>query len=189
MLPSITERLHRGRLRLAGLLGPVDYTADGPYRRPPELYLRLQRVGSLLTALGLTPRYAVALEVPGRRSGVVRRTVLVRVELAGRHFVVSLGGESEWVRNVRAAGGRVVVGRRGQRRAATLVELPAADRPAVIRAYLMRAGRAGRSWGTATEARHYFGVAAAPSTEELDRVAHRYPTFRIDYDGSPPAPP
>ena len=114
---------------------------------------------------------------------MIRRTQLVRVDLDGEQYLVSLSGESQWVRNVRAAAGRVVVGRR-VRRAATLVEVPVADRPAVIRAYLGRAGRHGRSWGTAGEARHYFGVDAVPTDEQLRRVVERFPVFHIRYDGS-----
>jgi deazaflavin-dependent oxidoreductase (nitroreductase family) len=135
-------------------------------------------VGWLLIRLGLSPRCAVVLEVPGRKSGLVRRTALVRVELGGSRYLVSLSGESEWVRNVRAAAGRAVVGRR-RRCAVVLVEVPPAERPAVIRAYLRRAGRTGRSRGAANEARYYFGVAADPSMQELTAVADRYPVFRI----------
>jgi deazaflavin-dependent oxidoreductase (nitroreductase family) len=172
---ALAERLECGR-PLAGFVGPVDYTALIHYRRTPRLYQRLQPVGWLLTRLGLSPGYAVVLEVPGRRTGVIRRTQLVRVDLDGEHCLVSLSGESEWVRNVRAAGGRVVL-RRRVRRAATLVELPPADRPAVIRGYLHRAGAAGRSWSRVGEARHYFGVDAEPSDEQLREIAGRYPTF------------
>lgn len=174
-----------GRGRLGGILGPVDYAAPARYQPTPPIYQRLQPVGWWLTGLGLSPRYAVVLEVPGRRSGVIRRTQLVRVDLDGEQYLVSLSGESQWVRNVRAAAGRVVVGRR-VRRAATLAEIPVADRPAVIRAYLGRAGRRGRSWGTAGEARHYFGVDAVPTDEQLRGVVERYPVFHIRYDGADP---
>src|SRR3712207_8118606 len=46
-----------------------------------------------------------------------RRTNLVQARHDGRDYLVSLTGESEWVRNARAAGGRVVLARRGRRRA------------------------------------------------------------------------
>jgi hypothetical protein len=59
---------------------------------------------------------------------VIRKTNLVLAEHDGEGYLVALAGESEWVRNVRAAGGRVVLGRRGQRRAATLVEVPVKQR-------------------------------------------------------------
>lgn len=167
---------------LDGLTAPVHYSRPGVYRPPPPPYQRLQWLGPLLTAADLSPSYVVTLEVPGRRSGVIRRTSLVRVELGTDGYLVALAGESEWVRNVRAAGGRVVIGRR-QRRAAALVELPPQDRPPVLRAYLFRAGRRPGSAQVAVEAQYFFGVSADPSVEELRAVADRYPVFRIVEEG------
>lgn len=178
-------RAQRPSRRWEGFGGPVDYTASTRYRRPPHLYLRLQPLGWLLTRLGLSPGCAVVLEVPGRRTGLIRRTQLVRVALDGEHYLVSLAGESEWVRNVRAADGRVVLGRR-ERRAATLVDVPPTERPAVIRAYLRQAARTERA--RADAARHYFGVPDKPSDEELRRIANRYPVFRVRYGGSEDPP-
>lgn len=170
------------------VLEPVDYSADVPYRRPAPLYLRFQWLGFLLTRLGLSPGYVALLEVPGRRSGVIRRTNLVRATHDGRHYLVALGGESEWVRNVRAAGGRVTIGRR-VRRAATLVAVPVAARPAVIRSYVLRGGRRPGSRSVTREARFYFGVGPDLREDELAAVAGRYPVFRVVYAGEGPATP
>ena len=84
------------------------------------MYLRFQPLGTLLTAVGISPHYVITLEVPGRSSGLIRRTTLVRVARDGGRYLVALAGESEWVRNVRAAG-RVVLGRR-HRHAARLAD-------------------------------------------------------------------
>jgi deazaflavin-dependent oxidoreductase (nitroreductase family) len=165
------------------LLEPVNYSADVAYRRPAPLYLRFQWLGFLLTRLGLSPGYVTLLEVPGRRSGVIRKTNLVRATHDGEHFLVALGGESEWARNVRAAAGRVTVGRR-VRRAATLVEIPPAERPAVLRSYVLRAGRRPGSRSVTREARFYFGVGPELRDDELAAVAARYPVFRVDYAGT-----
>ncbi|USX53938.1 nitroreductase/quinone reductase family protein [Lentzea sp. HUAS12] len=168
----------RKRRITGGLIGPVDYTARTRYRRTPSLYQRLQPLGWWLTKHGLSPSYVVTLEVPGRRTAVIRRTSLVQVVLAGQRYLVSLAGESEWVRNVRAAAGRAVLGRT-QRREVTLVEVPVDDRPPVIQAYLGRAGRTGRSWGRAAEARYYFGVSTEATLDEIAAVAAHYPVFRV----------
>ena len=66
-----------------------------------------------------------------------------------------------------------MLGRR-ERRAAVLTELPPAQRPPVLRAYLLHAPRR-----RAQVARHYFGVTADPSDAELLAVADWYPVFRI----------
>ena len=169
-----------------GFFRPVDYSRRVRYRRPPNMYLRLQWLGPLLVGRKIVPKYVVILEVRGRRSGVIHRTTLVRVEHDGEYFLVALAGESEWVRNVRAAAGRVVVGRK-ERRAATLVEVPSQERAPVIRAYLLRAGRQAGSKAVANEARYYFGVSADPSLEEIQPVVEHYPVFRIVQDGGLPA--
>lgn len=173
-------------VRRRPVLEPVDYSADVPYRRPSRLYLRLQWVGFLLTRLDLSPRYVALLEVPGRRTGIIRRNNVVRATHDGCHHLVALGGESEWARNVRAAGGRVVIGRR-VRRAATLVEVPVAERPAVIRSYVLRAGRRPGTRAVTREARFYFGVGPELCDDELAAAAVRYPVFRVVYAGEGPA--
>jgi deazaflavin-dependent oxidoreductase (nitroreductase family) len=148
------------------------------------MYLRLQWLGPLLVGRKIVPKYVVILEVPGRRSGVIHRTTLVRAQHGGEYFLVALAGESEWVRNVHAAAGRVVLGRK-ERHAATLVEVPPQERAPVIRAYLLRAGRLPGSKAVANEARYYFGVSADPSLEEIQPVVEHYPVFRIVQDGRP----
>jgi|GEM_PF-802990 len=161
-----------------GFLKPVDYARRTSYRRPPDLYLSMQWLGPLLNRVGVSPKDVVTLEVPGRRSGVLRRTTLVRGAVHGEHYLVSLAGESEWVRNVRAAGGHVVIGRRDLH-PVTLVEVPPEERAPVIRAYLLRWGRRAGSRAVAKEARSFFGVSADPSLEEIKGIAQYYPVFRI----------
>jgi glyoxylase-like metal-dependent hydrolase (beta-lactamase superfamily II) len=161
-----------GRPRLTeGLFRPVDYAGRAGYRPTPALYQRLQPLGVQLVRWGAAPRDAVVLEVPGRRSGVIHQTILVRLVQDGVGYLVSLAGESQWARNVRANGGKAVLGR-SERRSVTLAEVPAERRPAILRAYLNRTGRA-------REARHYFGVRPDASDEELRVVAERYPVFRV----------
>ncbi|RYV52144.1 nitroreductase/quinone reductase family protein [Pengzhenrongella frigida] len=169
-----------------GLFKAVDYTARVSYRPPPAVYRRVQRWAPIVTRLGVSPDYVVTLEVPGRRSGVIRRTSLVQVAQGSARYLVALAGESEWVRNVRAARGRVVLGRR-ERRIATLVEVPPEERAPIIRAYLLRAGRRPGSTAVANEARGYFGVSADPRLDEIRPIVERYPVFRVE-DGRDPGP-
>lgn len=174
-LQALADRDSRWLRRLRPLAGAW----SGTYRPPPRPYTRLQWLGFALTRLGLSPRYVVTLEVPGRRTGVIRRTNLVLTEHGGGRYLVSLTGESEWVRNVRAAGGRAVLARGGRRSAATLVEVPAGQRPAVLHAFLLRAGRRLGSPAATKEAQAYFGVAGDLRPDELAGVAHRHPVFRV----------
>jgi hypothetical protein len=107
---------------------------------------------------------------------------MVRAMCDGGHYAVSLAEESDWVPNVSATAGPVVIGGR-QRRAARLAEVPVPQRTPVIRAYLLRRGRHPGSAAVAREARYYFGVSPEVSLEEIAGVAEHYPVFRIQYAG------
>jgi deazaflavin-dependent oxidoreductase (nitroreductase family) len=155
------------------------YGADEPYRRPPRVYARLQWIGHLLTGLGATPGDVVTLEVPGRRTGVPRRTNLILLPHDGSRYLVALAGGAEWVRNVRAARGRAVLARSGMRRTVTLDELEVTHRAEVLHAYLWRNGRRPAIRRVAREADVYFGLRGEPDVAQLRAVATRYPVFRV----------
>jgi deazaflavin-dependent oxidoreductase (nitroreductase family) len=170
-LTGIVKRLETAT---QGIGRSVDYTQRTTYRRPPALYRHIQWLGVFLASHGLVPESVVVLEVRGRRSGNPRRTVIVRTAYGGDQYLVALAGESEWVRNVRAASGRAVI-RHGHAQAVDLVEIPADDRPPIIWAYLHRTG-----WSSpSNEARHYFGLNPEASLDEIRSVVDRYPVFRI----------
>ena len=155
------------------------------YHDPAERgYLRLfyrdwhpTRLGKLVTrtlawvsGLGLTPPVLLTLQVRGRRSGQLRDTVLVVAEHDSQHYLVSmLGDNSEWVRNVRAAGGKAFV-KRGQSRPVQLTEVPASDRGPILKAYCQ----------VATSGRQHLPVSHHAPVSEFNAIAERYPVFRID---------
>lgn len=156
-----------------------------PYRDPAEQsYLRFfyrdwrpTRLGKLVTGilawvsgLGILPPVLVTLQVRGRRSGRLRSKILVVAEYEGQRYLVSmLGNNSEWVRNVRAAGGEAFV-KRGRSRPVRLTEIPAAERAPILKEYCQ----------VATSGRYHFPVAYDAPIEEFRAVAERYPVFRID---------
>lgn len=153
---------------------------EAHYRRPPGFYRRLQSVAPVFSALGLTPDYVVRLEVPGRRTGLIRSSFMVLVVFGGQRYLVALAGESEWVRNVRAAHGHVVLRHDGQRYAARLTEVPVTERAEVIRAYIHRPSPRGRPMVRTGEARHYFGIEPDATPSEIQVVAPNYPVFRVE---------
>ena len=181
-LEALSRRLGRPARWRQGMFAAVDYSARVHYRPPPRLYQRVQkRLAPFLVSHGIGPAYVVVLEVPGRRSGVIRRNALVKASHQGNDYLVALAGESEWVRNVRAANGQVVIGRR-QRRAVRLVELSPAERPPILRAYLLRSSRQPNSPAVQHEAQLFFGLSGDPSIEEISSVAEYYPVFQIVAD-------
>ncbi|HUB57008.1 MAG TPA: nitroreductase family deazaflavin-dependent oxidoreductase [Mycobacterium sp.] len=153
----------------------MPYRAVGRYRPPPILHRLLSSAVAALAAHSISPRNTVALEVFGRRSGRLRRTAVVVVDHDGRRFVVSLGGESEWVRNVRAAAGNAIL-HRGKPTPVCLVELPPAERPPVLLAY---ASHRAFSRSPAYIARNYFGVKPHPDLSDFIGIAERYPVFVV----------
>lgn len=160
---------------------PQDYSARTRYRPPAAWYRRLNRlIGVPLTRLGLAPRDAVTLEVPGRRSGKPRRVPILRTRSHGDDYLVALAGEAEWVRNVRAAEGQAVLHRRGAQ-PVELEEVPETERVPVIAEYLKQGQRRGGSKAAAGQARFYFGLGPEPAPEDIAEIAPYYPVFRIRY--------
>ncbi len=62
------------------------------------------RVVRALSRLGLPLGTVRVLTVPGRRSGEPRSTPVSPLTVAGRRYVVAGLPQSDWARNVRAAG-------------------------------------------------------------------------------------
>ena len=65
--------------------------------------------------------------IRGRKSGLPRTTPLAVIEVGGRRWVWSPWGESQWVRNLRAAG-RATITARGQTEEVNATELDPTER-------------------------------------------------------------
>ena len=66
------------------------------------------------------------ITVRGRKSGVPRTTPVALVEIGGKRWVIGTFGETNWVRNLRAAGeATLTVGRRHEEVSATELDVPA----------------------------------------------------------------
>jgi hypothetical protein len=137
--------------------------------RPNHLAMLLNRFSALLHALGIAPNYLVTLEVQGRRSGRKIALPLVMVSIAGERYLVSmLGADVNWVRNVRAAGGRVTL-RHGRREEVHLEEVPVGQRAPVLQAYLR----------CAPGARPHIPLDKDSPLSEFARIAPQLPVFRV----------
>ncbi|WFB06411.1 nitroreductase/quinone reductase family protein [Streptomyces sp. LX-29] len=123
-----------------------------------------------LAAHGISLNGKAVLAVRGRTSGQWRTVPVNPLNLDGERYLVAPRGATQWVRNLRAAGGgELRVGKRID--PFTAVELADADKPAVLHAYLKR-------WGWEV-GRFFDGVTATSPESELRRVAPRHPVFRI----------
>jgi hypothetical protein len=90
----------------------------------PNRFARLQnRAAAIAFAAGIVPKRAAALEIPGRRSGRVISFPVAIADFKGERYLVSmLGANVNWVRNLKAVGGRAVL-RHGRRESVHLEEI------------------------------------------------------------------
>lgn len=107
----------------------------------------------------------------GRKSGQWRSTPVNLLSFDGKRYLVAPRGETQWVRNLRAAGGgELVLGRRTE--AFRAVELSDTEKPPVLRAYLKR-------W-KAEVGIFFDGVSAGSPEDDLARIAPRHPVFSVE---------
>ena len=142
------------------------------YRRGrPNLLARIQnRAWASLHSLGIYPDRLVTLEVPGRKSGKIVSFPLAMTVLNGQRYLVAmLGEQTNWVRNLRAAGGkaRLVHGMREQ---VLLQEVHVSQRALVLKAYLQ----------IAPGARPHIPVSKDAPLAEFEKIAGNYPVFRVE---------
>jgi len=123
-----------------------------------------------LTRMGISVYGSRVLYVRGRKSGEWRSTPVNPLSLDGKRYLVSPRGQTQWVRNMRAAGGgELRVGRRVERFAAT--ELPDDAKPPVLREYLRR-------WKF--EVGMFFEDVTPDSPDErLLEIAPGFPVFQV----------
>jgi deazaflavin-dependent oxidoreductase (nitroreductase family) len=93
-----------------------------------------------LTKLGISVWGSRVLYVRGRSSGEWRTTPVNPLPYEGSRYLVAPRGHTQWVKNLRVAGGgELHVGRRAE--TFTAVELADTDKPEILRAYLEDGGR------------------------------------------------
>lgn len=137
--------------------------------RGNETARRFARAWARVFRLGVAPRRWVTLEVRGRTSGRITRFPLGMADLGGHWYLVSMLGECNWVRNVRAADGQAVLARL-RRHPVHLVEVPVAERPPILRRYLQKV----------PGGRPHVPVDKDASVSEFARIAADYPVFRVE---------
>ncbi len=124
-----------------------------------------------LMGLGLSVWGSRVLEVRGRKSGEPRRTPVNLLTVDGARYLVAPRGETQWVRNLRAAGeGRLLLGRRAETfSAAELTDVE--EKAPILRAYLKR-------W-KAEVGVFFDGVGPDSGEEQLRAAAAKHPVFRL----------
>ena len=130
---------------------------------------------AILHSVGIAPNYMVTLEVVGRQSGKLISLPLAMIVIKGERYLVSmLGKEANWVRNVKAAGGKAGL-RHGIHEEVVLEEVDVRKRAAIIRAYLQ----------IAPGARPHILVDKDAPITEFEKIAPQVPVFRISTNENP----
>lgn len=140
------------------------------YRQGSAINVRFNRLVGWLARRGVSLLGSAEMTVLGRKSGKPQRIPVNPHEYEGVRYLVSARGHSQWVRNMRAAGGgELRLGRRVT--TFTAEEVPEEEKPEILRTYLKR-------WGW--EVNQYFNGVTAKSTDaELLAASPDHPVFRL----------
>ncbi len=125
-----------------------------------------------LSRRGISVYGSRVLYVRGRKSGELRSQPVNPLPYQDQRYLVAPRGNTQWVRNIRAAGGEAElrIGRKVEPIRAS--EIADDDKPELLRAYL-------RKWAFETGV-FFNGLTAKSTDEELRAAAPGYPVFRIE---------
>ncbi|MCV7076055.1 nitroreductase/quinone reductase family protein [Mycobacterium szulgai] len=123
-----------------------------------------------LAELGISIAGTRALRVRGRKSGKQRSVVINLLTVDGVDYVVSPRGNTQWARNVRAAG-VVEMGPSWHKERAEVRELADDAKPEVLRRYLQR-------WYWQVKD-YVVGLTPQSSDDELRAAAPQIPVFEL----------
>lgn len=136
--------------------------------RPRLLARILNRFWEMVHSSGIIRNW-VTLEVIGRKSGkIISMSVVVAIVDGERYLVSMLGKDAQWVKNVHAADGKAFI-RHGHRAEVRLVEIPVAERPRILKAYVQ----------AAPGARPHIPVDKSAPVTDFESIAEQFPAFRI----------
>jgi hypothetical protein len=143
---------------------------DAPsYHKPTVVERLFGRALTSLVRIGLIRGHFFVLEVRGRKSGRTVSLPVDPIDIDGHRHLVCARGNSNWVRNARAAG-EVILVRAMRRRRYAVRELSAETRPPILKAYLDQ---------FATEVQRFFPVAKGSAVQAFNDLAPRYPVFEL----------
>ena len=126
-----------------------------------------------LHRLGLGVQGSQTLAVRGRKSGEMRTNPVNPFEIDGRTYLLSPRGRTQWVRNLRAAGGEGELRSGRKVRHFHAEEVADSDKLPLLRLYMDK-----WSW----EVKGFMGIDADAPDEELRRIAPDHPAFVLSFE-------
>ena len=141
--------------------------------RTPGWFTRnvFNQLVAFLTRQGISVLGSRVLAVKGRTSGEWRTTPVNLLSHDGRRYLVAPRGETQWVRNLRAAGtGELRLGKHAETFRGR--ELTDDEKVPVLRAYLKR-------W-KAEVGIFFEGTGPDSSDDQIRAIAPKHPAFEVD---------
>ncbi len=140
------------------------------YDQPTPAARAINELFRLLAEVGISVAGTVAIRVRGRKTGKRRGVVVNLLTVDGHDYVVSPRGNTQWVRNARAAG-RIEMGPRWRSREVRIAEVSDDAKPALLKRYLDR-------WFWEVKG-HVGGLTPQSSDAELSATSPSIPVFEI----------
>ncbi len=139
------------------------------YEKPSLLDATFNRLFGWLVGLGLAPSNFYLLQVRGRKSGRIYSTPVDLLVQAGKRYLVSPRGYTQWMRNAKASG--TVTLKRGRTvEQYTVREVSTQQKPEILKAYLDT---------YKSQVQRFFPVPAGSPAEAFVSLAERYPAFEL----------
>jgi deazaflavin-dependent oxidoreductase (nitroreductase family) len=131
----------------------------------------LNTIFTHMVLMGMIPG-AHLIRVPGRKSGLMHTTPIFVLKHEGHRWLVSGFGQSDWVKNLHAAGCCILIHDRREERV-TVVEInDPKTRAPILQAFARRSPVGDRG----------FSIKRSASLEEFVAIAPYHPVFRIEED-------
>lgn len=160
-----------GRRGDAERLSTMPQTSN--FHKPSPVERIFNRLFGAAISIGLGLGHNYVVEVKGRKSGTTYSTPIDLLEMGTRRYLVAPRGETNWVRNARAAG-HVTLRKGGRRHEFALREVPESERPPLLKAYLDR---------FALTVQRYFPPRRGAPESNFASIADQYPVFELITDG------
>jgi F420H(2)-dependent quinone reductase len=140
------------------------------YDEPNRLARTVNELFRWLAEAGIGLAGTRALRIRGRNTGKLRGVVINLMTVQGRDYVVSPRGNTQWVRNARAAG-QVEMGPRWRSRDVQIIDVADDAKPELLKVYLKR-------WYWEVKG-HVGGLTPDSTDEQIRAVAPSIPVFEL----------
>lgn len=139
------------------------------FLQPSRTERLLNRLYGWFVGLGLGTGHNYQLQVRGRKSGKIYSTPVNVLEHGNGRFLIAPRGDTQWVRNARAAG--VVTLKKGRdAKVFRVAEIPDEKKNDLLKAYL-------DSFKATVQ--RYFPLPAGSPPDAFARIAGQYPVFEL----------